>query len=71
MGEWYYIVNIYSDLKLDALVKFQSNKTTCNLRQNVRKSIRHGDLSGNSHHNRNSGIEVSAGDVTSEHDGNC
>jgi len=63
-------VALYADLKLDALVELKSNETTGNLCKDVRKSIRHRDLAGNRHHNRNSGIEVSTGYVASEHNGN-
>lgn len=56
------------DLKLDTLVKLKSDETTGNLSNNVRKSIRHRDLASDCHHNRHSGVEVTAGDVTANHD---
>ena len=63
-------IALYADLKLDALVELKSNETTGNLGEDVRKSIRHRNLASNRHHDRNSGIEVSTGDVASEHDRN-
>jgi len=57
--------------KLDALVKLKSNETTGNLGKNVRNNVRHRNLAGSSHHNRNRRVEVTARNMAAEHDGDC
>ena len=55
-------------LKLNALMELKGNKTTSDLSKDVRNHIRHRDLSGSSHHHCDSGVEVTARDVTTKHD---